>query len=156
MENIPGQRLWDRTASADLWLRTLAQIPALFGRLAYLSSLRDANTDRYQHHGLETVFGQEEANRALRESHERTFQTWLGYSLEQQKADLDLYLSALDTPKRVLLQTWQRLAPYKNFIPSGAPEHERSLYLIDLEILLELLRSEHAAAGPLRGASQRR
>ena len=145
--------IWDRSASSDLWVRTLTQIPSLFGRLAYLASLRDVNSDQYHHHGLATVFGEAEAHRALRESHETAFAEWLTFTIEQQKADLDLYLSMLDQPKRFLLQTWQRLAPYKNLIPTSAADEERRLYLLDLETILNLLRNEYAV-GP--AASQPR
>lgn len=147
MEIVQSNEIWDRTATSDLWLRTLVQIPSLFGRLVYLSSLRDVNADQYQHHGLATIFGEESTHRALRDSHEKTFGEWLSYSLEHQKVDLDLYLSGLDTPKKTLLQTWLRLAPYKNFIPSSAMDPERGHYLLKLETLLQLLRNEHAA-GP--------
>jgi hypothetical protein len=139
----PTGYFWQRTAASDLSVRTLAQIPSTFGRLVYLSSLRNSITDVYEHHGLGSVFGEEEADRALREGHERAFADWLTYTLEQQKADLDLYLSALDLPKRQLLRTWQKLAPYRNLIPSSALEAERALYLMDVEALLELLRREH-------------
>ncbi len=155
METVRHSTTWDRSASASLWLRTLAQIPSLFGRLAYLSSLRDSNSDSYQHHGLAMVFGEAEANQALRESHEKAFAEWLMYGLEQQKADLDLYLSTLDTPKRLLLESWQRLTPYQNLVPSRAESAQRSLYLSDLETLLRLLRNEYGAA-PHPTASRRR
>lgn len=142
--DIVHTKIWDRTATSDLWIRTLAQIPSLFGRLVYLSSLRDVNTDEYQHHGLATMFGEEQTHRALRDSHELTFAEWLNFDMENQKADLDLYLSGLDTPKRTLLQTWLRIAPYKNFIPSSAGDDQRAHYLMMLETLLQLLRNEYA------------
>lgn len=145
MDLVQSNDIWDRTASSDLWIRTLVQIPSLFGRLAYLSSLRDVNTDQYQHHGLSSIFGEEQTHRALRDSHEKTFGEWLSYNLEHQKADLDLYLSSLDTPRKTLLQTWLRLAPYKNFIPSTAMTPERGHYLLKLEMLLQLLRNELSA-----------
>ena len=43
---------FERGAAADVWRHTLSQIPYLYGRLAYLGSLRNANTGRYEHHGL--------------------------------------------------------------------------------------------------------
>jgi hypothetical protein len=118
----------------------------LFGRLVYLSSLRDSNTGGYEHHGLALVFGGEEADRTLRESHENAFAEWLVYGLEHQKADLDLYFSSLGTGKRNLLRIWQRLSPYRNLIPAAARSADRTLYLSDIETLLELLMSEYGVA----------
>ncbi len=128
----------------DLWRRTLSQIPTLYGRLVYLSSLRNANSGHYEHHGLKLVFGEEAADRALRDSHDRVFRQWLTLNLEQQKADLDLYLSSLPTKRKVLAENWLRLSPYRSLSPVSASGPERNLFLCDLEILLTLLRNEYA------------
>src|ERR1700733_4646430 len=84
--------VFDRSAASDLWRNTLSQIPTVFGRLVYLASLRNPNNGNYEHHGLALVFGEDEANRALKDSHSTVFAGWLTFNLEQQKADLDLYL----------------------------------------------------------------
>jgi len=138
----------ERGAPADLWRNTLAQIPSVFGRLAYLCSLRDANTGVYQHYGLSQIFGDQAANEALCTSHQQVFAEWLSFDLEQQKADLDLYLAGLEGNRRIIVETWLRLAPYRSLVPSSAREVERELYVRDLEILLELLRSEYGVASP--------
>ncbi len=138
----------ERGAPADLWRNTLVQIPSVFGRLVYLSSLRDANTGTYKHFGLAQIFGDQVADEALRASHQQVFAEWLGYGLEQQKADLDLYLAGLDGDRRTIVDTWIRLAPYRNLVPSAVRDVERELYVKDLEILLELLRSECGVASP--------
>lgn len=148
MRHTRSKTKLERSAAADLWRHTLSQIPSLFGRLVYLASLRDQNTGRYEHHGLSQLFGEEAADEALRQSHAATFEQWLCFSLEQQKADLDLYLASLDTDKRTLLDTWLRLAPYRSLVPVSAREVERKLYLADLETLLELLKNEYDVAGP--------
>ncbi len=137
-----------RRAAADLWRHTLVQIPTVFGRLVYLASLRDQNTGQYQHHGLAQRFGEEDSDRTLRESHEQTFADWLCYPLEHQKTELDDYLSALDTPPRMVVEAWVRQTPFGGFVPSTARETERQLYLSDLEVLLELLRREYGVAFP--------
>ena len=137
-----------RTAIADLWRNTLAQIPSAFGKLVYLSSLRDANTGRYEHHGLAQVFSEEEANKALRRSHAQAFAEWLSFNIEQQKADLDLYISALFEEKRTVLETWLRLAPYRNLTPTAVKSVERRLYLADLKAILELLKNECGVSVP--------
>ena len=92
------------------------------------------------------VFGDHDASRALQEAHENAFAEWLGYTLEQQKADLDLYLSSLDENKRTIVETWLKLTPYQNLVPTVVMEMERELYVADLRALLDLLRNEYGVA----------
>jgi hypothetical protein len=139
---------FDRSASADLWRNTISQIPSVFGRLVYLASLRNTNNGCYEHHGLAMVFGEEEANKALKSSHISVFAEWLTFNLEQQKADLDLYISALFEDKRVVVDTWIRLAPYQNLLPASVRGVERRLYIADFTALLELLRGAYGVALP--------
>jgi hypothetical protein len=148
MKSTRANDALDRTASSDLWRNTLYQIPSVFGRMVYLASLRNANSGRYEHHGLALVFGEDEANRALKKSHTLVFREWLTFNLEQQKADLDLYLSALSEDKRTVLSTWLELAPYRALMPTSLRSVERRLYIADLKALLEMLGNEHGAAGP--------
>jgi hypothetical protein len=139
---------FDRSAASDLWRNTLSQIPTVFGRLVYLASLRNPNNGNYEHYGLALVFGEDEANKALRDSHSTVFAEWLTFNLEQQKADLDLYLAGLFEDKRAIIQTWVRLAPYQNLIPAAIRGVERRLYITDLAALMELFRNVHAVAAP--------
>ncbi|HTR36051.1 MAG TPA: hypothetical protein VMH80_09130 [Bryobacteraceae bacterium] len=144
----PGMEVYSHAAVSDLWRNTLAQIPSVFGRLVYLSSLRNPNNGRYEHYGLALVFGEDEANRALRKSHRQTFSEWLAFNLEEQKADLDLYISGLEEKKRTVVETWMKLAPYRNLIPASVKGVERKLYITDLTALLELLRNAYDVAAP--------
>ncbi len=137
-----------RNPGADLWRNTLSQIPSTFGRMAYLSALRDQNTGKYEHHGLALVFGAEEAGRALRRSHIQAFQEWINYDIEQQKADLDLYLSAVFEEKKTILETWLQLTPYRTLLPNSVKPIERRLYLADFKAMLELLKNEYAVSAP--------
>jgi hypothetical protein len=141
---------FDRSAAADLWRNTVSQIPSVFGRLVYLASLRNVNNGSYEHHGLALVFGEEDANKALKNSHNAVFAEWISFNIEQQKADLDLYISGLFEDKRVVVENWIRLAPYRNLPPASVRGMERRLYLADFTALLELLRAANGveAADP--------
>src|SRR6204780_5820687 len=140
--------VFDRSAASDLWRNTLSQIPTVFGRLVYLASLRNSNNGSYEHHGLGLVFGEDEANRALKDSHSAVFAEWLTFNLEQQKADLDLYLSALFEDKRVVVETWIRLAPYRNLLPASVRGIEKRLYIADFTALLELFKAAYGVSVP--------
>jgi hypothetical protein len=139
---------FDRSAAADLWRNTVSQIPSVFGRLVYLASLRNPNNGSYEHHGLALVFGEDEANKALKTSHAAVFAEWLSFNLEQQKADLDLYISALFEDKRVVIENWIRLAPYRNLLPASVRGVERRLYIADFTALLELFKAAYGVAVP--------
>ena len=146
MNHPRPKQVLERGAASDLWRHTLSQVPSIFGRLVYLSGLREANSGRYEHHGLALVFGERESDRALKESHNRAMEEWLNYGLEQQKADLDLYLSGLIVDKRTVLDSWLRTMPYRNLPPATIKGPAKKLFLIDLEVLLELLRNELGVA----------
>ncbi len=118
----------------DLCRKTLSQIPTRFGRLVFLTSLRDSLTGRYVHETLTNLLGLEDADRLLCHAHHRVFSEWLCSSLAEQKADLDEFLES--EPREVSLQECRFLAP------PGAREVERQLYLTDLEMVLELIRHE--------------
>lgn len=133
----------------ELWRRTLANIPSIYARLAFLASLRDVNTGRYEHHGLAMIFGPEEAAETIRRSHEDTFLEWLALRLEQQKADLELYFSTLPAGRQTLVENWLRLAPYRSVIPAWASPAQRELYEANFAVLLEMLRGEPGSSPEL-------
>lgn len=134
-----------KSASGDVWRRTLCQIPTTYGRLAYLSQRRNPDTGLYEHHGLAKMFGEEEAHTALRTSHNETFRQWLNLGLEAQKADLALYFSGLPTGRKVLVENWLRLTPYRNLVPFDASPADQQLFVSDIELLLRVVKNELAS-----------
>lgn len=142
MERTRKNGVLERGAAADVWRNTLYHIASLYGRLVYLSALRDPNTGRYEHHGLALLFGENESDKTLRKTHTEVFNDWLNYSLEQQCADVELYLAELPGARKTTLETWARLTPYRNLVPSSVREVERSLFFAEIEAILQLLRNE--------------
>jgi len=142
MLNAQQSRPLVRDAPASFWRGALSQVPTVFGRLVYLASIRDQNTGEYEHTGLARIYGLDQADQAIRHSHEDTFAEWLNLSLEHQKSDLLFYLSTVESDLPRILSSWARLEPYRNLVPIGAREADRQLFLSDLEIILELLRNQ--------------
>jgi len=133
-----------RMPVAVLWRKTLAHVPTVFGRLAFLASLRNPTTGRYSHEDLLRVLGPEETDRALCNSHHQIFSEWLRFSLSEQKADLDAYLNTVGGSRDAL--------DYRHLVPPTARDVERQLYVTDLETLLELLKYERGGAFAIPGA----
>jgi hypothetical protein len=152
MKNIPPKGTLERGPVSDLWRNTLSQIPSVFGRLIYLSSLRGLNSGAYEHHGLSLVFGPRAANDALKRSHQDVFAEWLMFDLAQQKADLDLYLAEIVVQKGSVIDSWLRLHPYRNVVPAAVRNADQELFMVDFKAVLEVLRCEYGVAVPDRGA----
>lgn len=134
----------ERSASADLYKNTLSRIPTVFGRLAYLASLRDPHSGVYRHHGFAATFGREESRKALGLSHEAVFQEWLNLPLTQKHQDATEYLDSLEVPRSEVLAHWAKVPDYRNYIPASARASERELFFAEFEVLLEAFRCSDA------------
>jgi hypothetical protein len=95
---------------------------------------------------LARVYGEEATHQVLNASHERTFASWVNYSLDKQRSDLEAYLDGIEESRADVLKSWAAIMPYKSLVPAGAGDAERHLYVSDLEIILALLRNELAAS----------
>jgi hypothetical protein len=134
-------------AIAESWQRTLSRIPTILGRLAYLASLRNANSGQYEHFGLAQRIGSGEVDRLIRRSHLVLFQQeWLCFGLQRQKQELEDYFDGLDGDKREIVANWLSIEPYSGWIPADSRDVERQLFLTDLQIVLDLVRSDYGVA----------
>jgi hypothetical protein len=154
MPRVRTNKALERNAPDDLWKHTLSRIPTLYGRLAYLASLRDPNSGAYRHHGLSTMFGREQSVQALRGSHEKAFNEWLNLSLEEQNRDLRDYVAALEDPLGVIVNNWLNSRIYRTQMPDSARKMERELFCRDLEALLETIRNAPDAGEPAPRSSR--
>lgn len=152
MKQAGSRGLLERDAASDLWRNTLAHITSVFGRLTYLAALRNGNTGAYEHHGLVLVFGEKKADRALRRSHRKLFDEWLVFSVEEQKADLEEYLSSLPEPRQTIIENWLRLSPGQTVFPAHSRAVERELFSADFALVLAVLRAENGVDAQDPGA----
>lgn len=126
----------------------LSSIPTIYGRLVLLSSLRDPNSGRYDHFDTGVRLGEDAAHRLLESVHIEAYREWLSMNLEQQRADLMLYLVSVGMDRKQVLRTWIVTAPFRSLIPLRTQPVEQDVYLSDMQTLLDLLMNEYGALGP--------
>lgn len=132
-------------SAASLRDAALYEIPTTFGRLVYLTSLREPNTGQYLHYGWIQQTSEAETDALLRQLHVESFAAWILMSLEEKKADLELYLAGMSGSRASILATWANLRPYRNLVPMASTDAERQHFYSDLEILISLLRNVHGS-----------
>lgn len=137
-----GQTFTEEVARVlrDFEERTLDQIQGLFSQLVYLSSLRDYNTGRYHHYGLETRFSSKAVDEALRHCHLRIFEDLVALPLKGQTEDLMRFFESLKEERTRLVETWQILRSYQVLPPADCHPLAREIFGKNLEIILQLLR----------------
>ncbi len=149
MVNRPATRNSDvQIFATELRRDLLASIPATYGRLVYLSSLRDPNSGKYEHFETSTNCGDIIAHSVLELVHIQTYREWLSMNLEQQRADLMLYLVSVGLGRRQVLQTWLVTSPFRSLIPMHTQPVEQDVFLSDMQALLALLMNEYAVDVP--------
>ena len=87
----------------DFEERTLVGLEGQFNQLVYLASLRDYNTGRYHHYGLESRHAAEAIGEGLHQCHVRVFEELVGLPLEEQTEDLLNFFESLKEDKARLV-----------------------------------------------------
>jgi hypothetical protein len=132
----------NRRIVQDFTLTTLAAIPSLYGRLAYLASLRDLSSGRYHHDGLAALYPPAAIQEALELCHEQVFERVLETPLARQENDLRACLAATEAGMGVAVEHWQRMETYRVLLPENSPDYLRDLFCSNLRALLEILQTE--------------
>ena len=124
---------------ADVQANTLADMPGHFRKLIYLASLRDYNTGRYHHYGLETRYAAEVVDHALHESHIQQFEALMALPLEEQTRDLVAMFESLRQDKARIIETWKSLKSYQVLPPANSHPLARQLFDKNIEVMLRIL-----------------
>jgi hypothetical protein len=119
---------------------TLTALQGYFSRLVYLASLRDYNTGRYQHYGLEARYAPEVVNEGLHQSHIGVFEELVSLPLKEQTEDLLSFFESLKEDKARLVEVWQQLRSYQILPPEKGHPLARELFNKNIEIVLRVLR----------------
>jgi len=131
---------------AEYWAERLEAVPTIFGRLAFLGSLRDAMTGVYRDAAAARDYSEAEIGQSLSTMHTRIFRQWLAMNLEQQSIDLSDYLSTADGRSAFLAFNHREVAGV--LAPSEAKLQERELFKRDLANLLIMVSARHSRPEP--------
>jgi hypothetical protein len=126
---------------ADFQRHTLETMEGMFSRLIYLASLRDYNTGRYHHYGLESRYSNEAVDEGLRQCHAQAFEALIARPLQEQTQDLLRFFESLKADRSRLVEVWQRLRAYQMLPPEGCHPLARELFNKNIETILEVLRA---------------
>jgi hypothetical protein len=124
----------------DFKERTLVGVHGQFSRLVYMASLRDYNTGRYHHFGLESRYAPEVVNKGLHQCHMEIFGELVTLPLKEQTEDLLNFFESLKEDKTRLVMVWKRLKSYQILPPEGCHPLARDLFDKNIEIMLRILR----------------
>jgi hypothetical protein len=132
----------NRRIVQDFTLTTLAAIPGLFARLAYMASLRDLSSGRYEHAGMSALYPDEALQQALRLCHEQIFEGVLESPLSSQLEDLQACLGNMQGGLFVAVQHWSSMESYRVLMPERSPDYLKDLFCSNLRALLEILQEQ--------------
>ncbi len=128
----------NRSVIEDFTSRTLAVIPSDFGRLYYVSSLRDPGTGRYSHDGLTNMYSENSVQAALSQCHEELFSRILETPLQEQEHDLRECMASAGDEFWNVVENWRGSRDYETMCPEGLPEYLNDLFSSNMGALLEV------------------
>lgn len=144
--NTRTTRLLTEEAIQDLELRTLASFPNPMSRVVYLASLRDYNTGRYQHDGLESQFGAETAAEAIESCHQTIYEAIALSSIEELVANLQDYAESLPMNRQEILTGWTQLGAFRVIAPLNTHPTTVELFASNIRATLAILQSRQPPA----------
>ena len=130
-----------RAVIEDFSSQTLAAISSDFARLYYVSSLKNADSGRYEHQGLASLYPENAVQAALSHCHEELFSRILETSLKEQERDLRVCLSAAGDQYWDVVQSWRESRYFQNLCPEGLPDYLHDLFCSNMGALLAIFSS---------------
>lgn len=134
-----------KSAIQDVKDTTLSAVSGLLGKLAYLASLRHKQ-GRYQHWGIENVYGPEASERALKALHADILKGVLRTSLPLLEEDLQVSSNAGGLDAGTYIE--QLRGRFEDLLPEGRQDSPSAQHLNS--VLLALSRLEKNPAGATR------
>jgi hypothetical protein len=126
------------TVIEDFTSRTLAAIHSDFGRLYYVSSLKDPGTGSYEHDGLKQLYSDGSVQAALEHCHAELFSRILETPLQNQESDLRLCLEPAGEKFSLVIEIWREKDFMRSLCPDEMPEYLSDLFYSNVSALLRV------------------
>jgi len=130
-----------RAVIEDFSSRTLAAISSDFGRLHYVSSLKDSYSGRYEHDGLTSLYPENAVQAALSHCHEELFSRILETPLKEQEGDLRACFNMAGEKFWDAVESWLENPNFRGICPEGMPDYLDDLFCSNLTALLAIFSS---------------
>ena len=131
-----------RAVVEDFSSQTLAAISTDFGRLYYVSSLKDSDSGRYQHDGLMSLYPESAVQTGLSHCHEELFSRILETPLKEQERDLRACLVSAGDKYWDVVETWRESRYFQEMCPGGLPDYLNDLFCSNMGALLAIFSSK--------------
>jgi hypothetical protein len=128
----------------DFSSQTLAAISSDFGRLYYISSLKDSPSGRYQHEGLMSLYPESAVQAALSHCHEELFARILETPLSEQERDLRACLDSAGDQYWEVIESWRKNRDFEEMCPVGLPHYLHDLFCSNLGALLSVFTADRS------------
>ena len=130
-----------RAVIEDFSSQTLAAISSDFGRLYYVSSLKDSNSGRYEHDGLMSLYPENAVQAGLSHCHEELFSRILETPLTEQERDLRDCLGSAGDKYWDVVENWRETRHFREMCPEGLPDYLQDLFCSNMGALLAIFSS---------------
>jgi hypothetical protein len=132
-----------KSALQDVKETTLAAVPGLLGKLAYLASLRRGRSE-YQHWGMSLVHGEEPSERALKAAHSEVLTGILRTPLSSLEGDLHESSQAQGMPPDAYAEEMH--AGMNDLLPGERKDSPAALHLNSVLVALSNLKKNRERA----------
>jgi hypothetical protein len=133
-----------RAVIEDFSSQTLAAISSDFGRLYYISSLKDSLSGRYQHEGLMSLYSESAVQAALSHCHEELFARILETPLSEQARDLRACFHSAGDQYWDVIESWRKNREFEEMCPVGLPNYLHDLFCSNLGALLAVFTADRS------------
>lgn len=132
-----------KSALQDVKETTLSAVEGLLGKLAYLASLRQRQ-GRYQHWGMEAVYGSETSERALRTAHSEVLRSVLRTRLSSLEKELNSTAANLGIDAVAYVNELQ--GQLEDLVPEGRQDSASASHLNSVLVALSHLEKNRGRA----------